>query len=98
MLDIVHFAVNRVTSAGHVLGAEQRLTVAEALASVTSGAATQLGLAGRKGRVAVGMDADFAVLSRDPFAVEKERLRDVISVVQTISRGETVFQAAQSKL
>jgi predicted amidohydrolase YtcJ len=92
MIDIVHFSVNRTTSGGRLLGVRERLSVQEALAAVTVNAAEQLGLAHRKGRIAVGLDADFVVLTRDPLSVPPSELRHTVAVHQTISRGQAVYQ------
>jgi imidazolonepropionase-like amidohydrolase len=52
---------------------------AEALATVTSGAADALGLTRRKGRIAVGADADLLAVAGDPVD-DPARLRDVRAV------------------
>lgn len=70
-------AVNRQTASGRVLGASERLTVAEALYAVTLGAAYTLKLDGEVGSVEVGKLADFAVLEDDPTEMPPERLKDV---------------------
>jgi imidazolonepropionase-like amidohydrolase len=62
-------------------------TPVEALASATSGAAELLGIAGRTGRVAVGLEADLIVLDRDPLA-DPGALQDVLIV---ISDGRVVL-------
>ena len=70
-------AVNRVTPAGRVLGAGERLTVDEALHAVTLGPAATLGLDVEIGSIAVGKRADFAVLAQDPRDVSPEALKDI---------------------
>jgi imidazolonepropionase-like amidohydrolase len=57
------------------------LSPAEALATVTSGAADALGLTGRKGRIAVGADADLLAVAGDPVD-DPSRLRDVRAVLR----------------
>jgi predicted amidohydrolase YtcJ len=80
-------AVNRVTSSGRVLGREtEGLTVAQALAAVTIGAAYTLKLDHMVGSIEAGKQADFAVLEEDPLAVAPERLKD-IAVWGTVSGG-----------
>ncbi len=70
-------AVNRVTSSGRVLGAHERIGVAEALHAITLGAAYTLGLDDRIGSIEVGKFADFCVLHDDPTAVDPMALKDV---------------------
>ncbi|MEE9391060.1 MAG: amidohydrolase family protein [Planctomycetota bacterium] len=52
---------------GAALAAQNGLGRRAALASITSGPAEALGVAARIGSLAVGKDADFVVLSADPF-------------------------------
>lgn len=80
-------AVNRRTMSGAVLGAGQCLTVDEALYAITMGAAYTLKLDGEIGSISVGKRADFAVLGRDPTAVNPMALRDV-PVLGTVSGGQ----------
>jgi predicted amidohydrolase YtcJ len=70
-------AVNRLTSAGRLLGAHERIPVADALRAITLGAAWTLGLDGEVGSIECGKRADFAVLEDDPLAVAPETLRDL---------------------
>jgi hypothetical protein len=70
-------AVNRVTSAGHVLGEHERIAVPDALAAITLGPAYTLGLDGEIGSIETGKRADFAVLDDDPLDVEPAALKDV---------------------
>src|SRR5207245_9236583 len=58
--------VTRRAADGAELGANQRITAAEALALYTTGSAYAAGEEGYKGRLAAGMLADFTVLDRDP--------------------------------
>ena len=70
-------AVNRVTSSGHVLGANERISVADALRTITLGAAYTLGLDDRIGSIEVGKFADFCVMDDDPTEIDPSRLKDV---------------------
>jgi len=70
-------AVNRVTSSGHVLGPNERISVADALRTITLGAAYTLGLDDRIGSVEVGKFADFCVMDDDPTTIDPARLKDV---------------------
>jgi predicted amidohydrolase YtcJ len=71
-------AVNRISSSGRTLGREtEALTVEQALAAVTIGAAYTLKLDGMVGSIECGKYADFAVLDDDPLAVDPAKLKDV---------------------
>ncbi len=70
-------ACNRLTASGEVLGAEECISVEEALHAVTLGPAYTLKLDGEVGSIEVGKWADFAVLEDDPFAVEPSKLKDI---------------------
>jgi len=70
-------AVNRLTAAGRVLGAPERIDVDDALHAVTLGAARTLKLDHEIGSIECGKRADFCVLADDPFDVAPERLKDV---------------------
>ncbi len=80
-------AVNRVTASGRVLGAAQRISVAEALYAITMGAAYTLKMDAEVGSIEAGKRADFAVLGDDPTAVDPMGLRDV-PVLGTVTGGK----------
>jgi predicted amidohydrolase YtcJ len=70
-------AVNRLTASGRVLGTEERISVTDALRTITLGAAYTLGLDGEVGSIETGKAADFAVLEDDPTEIGGDRLGDV---------------------
>lgn len=71
-------AVNRTSSSGRVLGkATEALTVEQALAAVTIGAAYTLKMDQKVGSIETGKYADFAVLEDDPFEVAPEAIKDI---------------------
>lgn len=76
-LHVAWCAVNRLTASGEVLGPNERISVAEALAAVTVGGAYQLKMDDEVGSLAPGKWADFAVLDDDPFTVDPTGLRDI---------------------
>jgi predicted amidohydrolase YtcJ len=84
-------AVNRLTPSGRILGAQERISVSQALHAITLGAAWTLGLDDEIGSIAVGKRADFCVLNDDPLAVDPLRLKD-IGVWGTVLSGR-VFKA-----
>ena len=79
-------AVNRATSSGHVLGPNERISVADALRTITLGAAYTLGLDDRIGSIEVGKFADFCVMDDDPTEIDPARLKDV-RIVGTVLGG-----------
>lgn len=85
-------AVTRETTGGDVLGADQRLTVDEALQSWTLGGAYIAFEEHTKGSIETGKLADFVALSGDPRDVEPSAIRD-LEVEMTMIGGEIVYQA-----
>ena len=94
IMRLVSNAVNRETRSGYVLGPDQRVDVMEALHAVTLGAAYQYFEENEKGSLEAGKRADFVILAQDPRIVESEALAD-IDIVETISRGVSVFRGNQ---
>ena len=87
-------AVNRRTASGRTLGEHERIGAADALRTITLGAAYTLGLDGEVGSIETGKRADFAVLEDDPETVGGERLKDV-RVWGTVQGGR-IFPAADA--
>jgi len=84
-------AVNRLTSAGNVLGPAERIGALDALRAMTIDSAWLLHLDREIGSIEVGKRADLAVLDADPTAVDPLSIRD-IGVSATVLGG-TVFEA-----
>ncbi|MDX2203320.1 MAG: amidohydrolase [Hyphomicrobiaceae bacterium] len=87
-------AVNRRTASGRVLGEAERISVADALRTITLGAAYTLKLDGEIGSIETGKRADFAVLEDDPTDIGADRLKDV-RVWGTVQAGR-VFPASEA--
>ncbi len=87
-------AVNRRTASGRMLGGSERISVADALRTITLGAAWTLKLDGELGSIECGKRADFAVLEDDPLAVAPEALKDV-RIWGTVQDGR-LFPAAEA--
>jgi len=85
---------NRLTRSGQVLGAEQRVSVEEALRALTANGARQYFAENERGTLTLGKLADLVVLSRDPVELGREKLLE-LRVLETVSRGKVVFEAAQ---
>ncbi|WP_158935440.1 amidohydrolase [Burkholderia sp. S171] len=83
-------ASQRETSSGRVLGASERVPVADALRAITLGAAYTLKMDHLVGSIEVGKFADFAVLDDDPSDVAPERLKN-LQVWGTVLGGR-IFQ------
>lgn len=85
-------AVNRRTASGRTLGEHERISVDDALRTITLGAAYTLKLDGEVGSIECGKRADFTVLEDDPRTIGAENLKDV-RVWGTVLGGR-VFEAA----
>ncbi|MBU3868168.1 amidohydrolase [Streptomyces sp. 4503] len=88
----VQTMVTRRTADGRVLGADQRLTVAQALEVYTAGSAHATGESHLKGRLAPGMLADFVVLGASPFDTDPDGISE-IPVRSTWVGGRRVWSA-----
>ncbi len=92
MIRTLWSATTRRTRSGQILGAEQRASIQEALAGITIDAARQYGEESRKGSITTGKQADFVIVDQDPLGMDPEALLS-LQVLETISRGKTVFRA-----
>ena len=84
-------AVNRRTASGRILGAAERISVPDALRTITLGAAYTLKLDHEIGSIECGKRADLAVLEDDPLEIGGGKLKDV-RVWGTVQDGR-VFPA-----
>lgn len=87
-------AVNRVSTSGAVIGAEQRVPVLDALRGITINAAHQNFEEKERGSIEAGKFADLVVLSGDPVSVDPMKIKD-IQVLETIVEGETVYKTGR---
>jgi predicted amidohydrolase YtcJ len=85
-------AVNRRTASGRTLGAHERISVADALRTITIGAAYTLKLDGEVGSIECGKRADIAVLEDDPETIGGDKLKDVR--IWGTMQGGRIFAAA----
>ena len=81
--------VTRKDMAGRVWGANQRVTVAEALRIGTLHGAYASFEEREKGSISAGKLADFVILAEDPHNVEPDRIKH-IQVVRTVVGGRTM--------
>jgi len=84
-------AVKRQTSSGEKLGADQALTVTEALKGVTINAAYSQFEETDKGSLEIGKRADMIVLDQNPMTINPLAIKN-IQVMQTIKDGKTVYE------
>ena len=84
--------VTRTGWDGKTWGANQRISVDEALRVNTLNGAYASHEESLKGSIMSGKLADFVVLADDPHTVSHDRIKD-IQVVQTVVGGTTVYQA-----
>ncbi len=83
--------VTRTGWNGETWGANQRISVDEALQVNTINGAYNSHEETIKGSITPGKLADFVVLADDPRTVSKEKIKD-IEIVQTVTGGSTVYQ------
>jgi predicted amidohydrolase YtcJ len=92
MVRLLWATVNRQTRSGQVLGADQRISIFEALKAMTTTAAWQYFEEDRKGTLAVGKRADLVILNRNPLAMKPADLLE-LKVTGTWARGRELFTA-----
>ena len=88
-------AISREDAQGQPAGGwqpQQRVTIEEALAAYTAGAAWAGFAEGRFGRLAAGERADFLVLDADPLETDPQDLRE-IRVLETWIGGRKVYDS-----
>jgi predicted amidohydrolase YtcJ len=84
--------VTRTGWDGKTWGANQRISVEEALRVNTWNGAYNSHEEALKGSITPGKLADFVILADDLFTVDKEKIKD-IPIVRTVVGGATVYQA-----
>jgi hypothetical protein len=84
--------VTRTGWDGKTWGANQRISVEEALRVLTLNGAYNSHEEAIKGSIAPGKLADFVVLSDDPFTVAQDKIKD-LQIVRTVVAGSPVFHA-----
>jgi predicted amidohydrolase YtcJ len=84
--------VTRTGWNGETWGAEQRISVDEALRVNTINGAYASYEEAIKGSITPGKLADFVVLADDPHTVDKDKIKD-IGIVRTVTGGNMVYQS-----
>jgi hypothetical protein len=82
--------VNRTTRTGQLLGPEQRVSVMDAIRSITINGAYQYFEERSKGSLEPGKLADLVILDRNPLTIDPAAIKD-IQVVETIKAGRTIY-------
>jgi predicted amidohydrolase YtcJ len=77
---------------GKVWGANQRISVAEAIAVSTYNGAWASGEEQLKGSITAGKLADYVLLAEDPHTIDPETIKD-IQIVRTVVGGMTSYEA-----
>jgi predicted amidohydrolase YtcJ len=93
LLGIQSMVTRRGIDDNAVVGENQRITATEALNIYTAGSAEACGDERHKGRLAPGFLADFAVLARDPLAIDPTEIAS-IEVLHTYVGGRRVWSAS----
>jgi predicted amidohydrolase YtcJ len=84
--------VTRTGWNGETWGANQRISVEEALRVNTINGAYASHEEAIKGSITAGKLADFVVLADDPHTVDQDKIKD-IAIVRTVTGGNTVYQS-----
>ncbi|MDP5121764.1 MAG: amidohydrolase [Spirosomaceae bacterium] len=84
-------AVNRTTESGLLITPVERISVWQALKSMTINAAWQLHMEDKLGSIEKGKYADFVILDKNPLKTQPENLSK-IQVLETIVAGNTVWK------
>ena len=76
---------------GVIIGPEQRVDAYTALQALTTGPAYQIFEENRKGKIKVGLLADFVIIEKNPL---KQAVADIKNntVIETIKQGKTVYK------
>lgn len=90
MLLTLWAAVNRKTASGEILGADQKISVMEAIKGITINGAYQYFEEDVKGSITVGKKADLVILDKNPLSVSPDEIKD-IQVLETIKDGKTLY-------
>ena len=77
MMHSVWCAVNRISRNGTVIGADQKISVYDALKAVTINAAYEYFEEDSKGSIKEGKRADLVILDRNPLETEAMELKDI---------------------
>lgn len=83
---LIQTAVERKTKKGLTIGEEEKISLQEAIKSLTIYAAWQINMEDKLGSLEKGKYADFIILDKDPYAIPTEKL-ETIKCLQTFING-----------
>ena len=86
-LTLAWTAINRVTSQNSLMSQDQRLTVFNGMKGITISAARTLSLEDKIGSIKEGKQADFTILTKNPFKIESMGIKD-IKVKGVVKKGK----------
>ena len=76
-LTLAWVAANRITADGNLMVPEERISVEEAMRTITIDAAYALRMEDEIGSIVAGKRADFTILEQDPFDIGAIDLKDI---------------------
>lgn len=83
-------AVNRFCEDGTILGIDERITPYEALEAITINSAYQSFEEDRKGSIAIGKNADFLIIDKNPLDCDPKDLKN-IKILKVFHGGENLI-------
>jgi len=89
---LIWAAVNRSSRSGKIWGAQQRISVMDALKASTINAAYQFHEDKSKGSIEKGKLADLIIIDQNPLTIAPSQL-NTIKVLATFKEGENIFRA-----
>jgi predicted amidohydrolase YtcJ len=90
-LSLASTSVNRLTQSGAVVNPSEKVSVWQALKSITIDAAWQLKMETKLGSIEKGKYADFVILDSNPLKISPEKL-STIKVQETIVAGNSIWK------
>ncbi|MBF0121115.1 MAG: amidohydrolase [Desulfobacterales bacterium] len=89
-LSLLTTAVTRKTKEGIMIGIEEKISVMEAIKSLTIYAAWQIGMDDKLGSISPGKYADLVILDKNPLEIDPNNIRN-INIIETIVNGVKVW-------
>jgi len=86
---LIQTAVERKSKSGMEIGGDEKITLMEALKSLTLNAAWQINMESKLGTIEKGKYADFIIVDKNPFATPVEELHSIICL-ETFINGNKV--------
>ena len=88
MFETIWCAVNRTTRDGKVLGEDEKISVLEAIKTVTINAAYQYGEEEIKGSLKAGKNANMIIINKNPLKIDKDEIKDIIRDMNNIYKDK----------